>query len=145
MPEADDKDRRLWAKIDVDYFDNGKIDGLSDSAILLHLALILKAKKQQQGGVLSARTCKVRGESTLKELIDGDLLHKIDARSYQLHDYEKHQTDKPALSSKRAEVGRRGAHVTNHEKRQIYVEMCEHCQKAATDGEEWLKHAELGA
>jgi len=145
MAEPEEKDRRLWAKIDVDYFDNGKIDGLSDSAILLHLGLILKAKKQQKGGVLSARTCKARGDAVLKELMDGDLLHKIDARSYQLHDYKKHQTDTDELSEKRAKVGRRGAHVTNHEKRGIYVEMCEHCQDAAVANESWLKQAELGA
>lgn len=143
--EPEDKDRRLWAKIDVDYFDNAKIDTLSDSAQLLHLGLILKAKKQGKGGVMSARTCKARGDGPLKELVDGGLIHKVDARTYQLHDYGKHQTDTAELSEKRAKVGRRGAHVTNHEKRRVYVEACEHCQQAAVDGESWLKHAELGA
>lgn len=143
--EPEEKDRRLWAKIDVDYFDNAKIDTLSDSAQLLHLGLILKAKKQQKGGVMSARTCKARGDAALKELVDGGLIHKVDARTYQLHDYGKHQVDAVELSEKRAKVGRRGAHVTNHEKRRIYVEACDHCQQAAVDGEEWLKHAELGA
>lgn len=143
--EPEEKDRRLWAKIDVDYFDNAKIDALSDSAQLLHLGLILKAKKQGKGGVMSARTCKARGDAALKELVDGDLIHKIDARTYQLHDYRKHQSDTVELSEKRATVGRRGAHVTNHEKRRIYVEACDHCQQAAVDGAEWLKHAELGA
>lgn len=145
MPEPEEKDRRLWAKLDVDYFDNPKIDELSDSAQLLHVGLILKAKKQQKGGVLSARLCKARGDGALRELIAGDLLHKIDARSYQLHDYRKHQSDSADLSEKRSQIGRRGAHVTNHEKRGIYVEKCEHCQQAAADGEKWLKHAELGA
>jgi len=143
--EPEDKDRRLWAKIDVDYFDNAKIDTLSDSAQLLHLGLILKAKKQGKGGVMSARTCKARGDGPLKELVDGGLIHKVDARTYQLHDYGKHQTDTAELSEKRAKVGRRGAHVTNHEKRRVYVEACEHCQQAAVDGESGLKHAELGA
>jgi len=143
--EPEDKDRRLWAKIDVDYFDNAKIDTLSDSAQLLHLGLILKAKKQGKGGVMSARTCKARGDGPLKELVDGGLIHKVDARTYQLHDYGKHQTDTVELSEKRAKVGRRGAHVTNHEKRRVYVEACEHCQQAAVDCEGWLKHAELGA
>lgn len=138
-------DRRLWAKIDVDYFDNRKIDELSDSAQLLHLGLILKAKKQQKGGVLSARTCKARGDAVLRELIDGDLIHKIDARTYQLHDYRKHQTDNEKLSQTRSEVGRFGAHKTNHEKRLKYVEKCEHCQQAAVNGESWLKQAELAA
>jgi hypothetical protein len=145
MPEPEEKDRRLWAKVDVDYFDNPKIDVLSDSAQLLHLGLMLKAKKQQKGGVMSTRTCKARGDGPLKELVEGNLLHKIDARSYQLHDYGKHQSDAVELSEKRAKVGRRGAHVTNHEKRLIYVEACEHCQQAAVDGEKWLKDAELGA
>lgn len=145
MPEPEEKDRRLWAKVDVDYFDNPKIDELSDSAQLLHLSLILKAKKQQKGGVMSTRTCKARGDGPLRELVDGGLIHKVDARTYQLHDYGKHQTDAVDLSEKRAKVGRRGAHVTNHEKRRMYVEACEHCQQAAVDGEKWLKDAELGA
>lgn len=145
MAEPDEKDRRLWAKIDVDYFDNAKIDELSDAAQLLHLGLILKAKKQGKGGVLSSRTCKARGDSALRELVDGGLIHKLDGRTYQLHDYAKHQSDSVDLSEKRSKVGRRGAHVTNHEKRRIYVEMCEHCQQAAVDGEEWLKQAELGS
>lgn len=145
MPAPEEMDRRLWAKLDVDYLDNPKIDELSDSAIILHLGMILKAKKQGKGGVLSVRTCKARGDGPLRELTDGDLIHKIDARTYQLHDYGKHQSDAVKLSEKRAEVGRRGAHVTNHEKRGIYVEKCEHCERAAIEGEEWLKQAELGA
>jgi hypothetical protein len=145
MPEPEEKDRRLWAKLDVDYFDNPKIDELSDAAQLLHVGLILKAKKQQKGGVLSARLCKARGDAALRELLDGNLIHKIDARSYQLHDYVKHQTDNEKLSKTRSDVGRFGAHKTNHEKRLKYVEKCEHCQQAAVDGEKWLKDAELGA
>jgi len=145
MADPEEKDRRFWAKLDVDYFDNPKIDALSDAAQLLHVGLILKAKKQQKGGIISTRLCKARGDAALKELIDGDLLHKIDARTYQLHDYQKHQTDAADLSEKRANIGRRGAHVTNHEKRLKYVDACEHCQKAATEGEKWLKDAELGA
>lgn len=142
--EPEEKDRRLWAKLDVDYLDNPKIDELSDSAIILHLGLILKAKKQQKGGVMSTRTCKARGDGALRELVDGDLIHKIDARTYQLHDYGKHQSDAVDLSEKRSIIGRRGAHVTNHEKRRIYVEKCEHCQQSAVDGEKWLKDADLG-
>ena len=137
--EPEDRDRRIWAKIDVDYFDNPKIDALSDAAQLLHMSLILKAKKQRLGGVLSARTCKVRGDSPLRELVDGDLLHKIDARSYQLHDYGKHQTDEAELSRKRTASGGRGGHVKNHVNRVRYSEDCEHCQKDAADDADWLK------
>lgn len=144
MSEPEEKDRRFWAKIDVDYFDNPKIDELSDDGQLLHLGLILKAKKQQKAGVLSSRLCKARGDAALKELLAGGLIHKLDARTYQLHDYSKHQSDDPGLSEKRSKVGQKGAHKTNHEKRRKYVENCGHCQKAAVDGEEWLKDAELG-
>lgn len=145
MTGPEEKDRRLWAKLDVDYFDNPKIDELSDAGQLLHVGLILKAKKQQKGGVLSARLCKARGEAALKELVDGDLIHRIDARTYQLHDYAKHQTDNEKLSKTRSDVGRFGAHRTNHEKRLKYAENCEHCAKAAANGEKWLKDAELAA
>lgn len=80
-----------------------------------------------------------RRRGTPRELVDSDLVHKIDARPYHLHDYGKHQSDAVDLSQKRAKVGRRGAHVTNHEKRAIYVDKCEHCHQAAVDGESGSK------
>lgn len=131
-------ERDIWAKLSVNYFDHPKIDALTDPAQLLHVSLILLAKKQQLGGVLSARACKKRGDGPLKELVDVGLLHKIDARSYQLHDYQKHQSDQD-ISEKRAKNGARGGHTKNHVNRGRYDEGCEHCQNDAANGEAWLQ------
>ncbi|SEB29086.1 hypothetical protein SAMN04489745_0047 [Arthrobacter woluwensis] len=76
-------DKRLWAKVSVDYFDNPKIEFLTDSAQLLHLQLILKAKAQGRGGMLAERACKVRGAAPFKELVDAGLLDRKGLRSGQ--------------------------------------------------------------
>lgn len=135
-------ERDIWAKVSVNYFDHPKIDALTDPAQLLHLSLILLAKKQQLNGILSARACKKRGEPALKELLEEGLLHKIDAKSYRLHDYEKHQTDQE-ISDKRAKFGSRGGHTKNHVNRGRYQESCEHCQADAAEGQSWLKNPGL--
>lgn len=139
------KDPRIWAKISVDYFDNPKIDVLSDTAQLLHLSLILRAKQQRLGGKLSARSCEARGRAALKELVDGGLLIKAEARTYKLHDYEKHQTevDPQRLSEERSKAGSRGGHTKNHARRFVYDEMCEHCQSDFNRSEEWLQDPRL--
>lgn len=138
-------DPRLWAKISVDYFDNPKIEALSDAAQLLHLSLILKAKAQQTGGVLTVRACKARGDRAFRELVKAGLLEDVGERSYRIHDYEKHQNDHGAeeISVKRAAAGGRGAHTTNHVKRLVYDESCPHCQRDSVDGADWLRHPDL--
>ena len=136
----------LWAKLDVDYLDNPKIEALSDAGLRLHLSLILKAKKQGLAGVLAANACTRYGDAALKELLDGGLLHRIDAKRYQLHDYGDHQTDpeKDAQTSQhRSEAGSRGGHTKNHARRFIYDEGCDHCQDDAARSEDWLKDPRL--
>lgn len=142
-----DPDRRLWAKISVDYFDNPKIEALSDTAQLLHLGLILKSKAQRTSGVVALRACKGRGDKAFRELVKAGLLEKADDRTYRIHDYEKHQNDqaKEEISVKRAAAGGRGAHTTNHVKRLVYVESCSHCQQDSVDGADWLKHPDLAS
>lgn len=85
------KDARPWVKLSLDYFDNPKIDGLSDTAQLLHLQLILRTARQQMDGEVSARAAKSRGETAFKELVSAGLLDKVDPRTYRIHDYLKHQ------------------------------------------------------
>lgn len=87
MPEPEEKDRRLWAKIDVDYFDNAKIDELSDSAQLLHLGLILKAKNAAGG--LTVEQCAARGESALWELFEAGLIQDAGPGRYTLIDISR--------------------------------------------------------
>lgn len=132
----------LWAKLDVDYLDNPKIEALSDAGLRLHLSLILKAKKQGLGGVLAASACGRYGPEALQEILDGGLLHRLDGKRYQLHDYDDHQTDpeKDAkLVQERSQAGARGGHMKNHARRHLYDEACDHCQTDAAHDAEWLR------
>jgi DNA-directed RNA polymerase subunit RPC12/RpoP len=81
-----EKDERPFIKITLDYLDNPKIDALSDSGIILHLSLILKAGHQQRDGLVSSRLCVARGAGPLEELVTGGLLARIDELTYQLLD-----------------------------------------------------------
>lgn len=126
------KDERPWIKLSIDYLDNPKIDGLSDQAILLHLALMLRAAQQRSGGKVSARVAEQRGKAVLKELTDGKLLVKEDPKTYRIHDYEKHQTVHE-LSKKRAISGARGGHMKNHKNKGIFATDCTYCQEDQTE------------
>lgn len=133
-----DKDARPWIKLSLDYLDNPKIDALSDSAILLHLSLLLRAGQQKKDGAVSTRACKARGDGPFKELVKQGLIHRVDALTYQLHDYVKHQT-KAKIIEARKTAGGRGGHTKNHAKRFIYDDACSHCQDDAAGNLDWLK------
>ncbi|SEC53945.1 hypothetical protein [Arthrobacter woluwensis] len=135
-------DKRLWAKVSVDYFDNPKIEFLTDSAQLLHLQLILKAKAQGRGGMLAERACKVRGAAPFKELVDAGLLDRKGPQKWAIHDYEKHQTEPENLTENRASAGARGNHVRHHENKRVFDGACTHCKTAADKGEQWVTHPE---
>lgn len=137
MPGEPAKDRRLWAKLSVDYFDNPKIDSLSDAAQLLHLQLILRAKAQGRGGVVSARACKARGMGPFRELVEADLLDEIETGKWSIHDYEKHQSDAADLSEKRTASGALGNHTRHHVKKVVFDNACEHCQNDADLRKPW--------
>lgn len=143
-----DKDERPWIKLALDYFDNPKIDALSDTAQLMHIQLIMRAARMQSDGNVSVRAAKARGDAAFKELVAGGLLLKVDANTYRIHDYLKHQTtaDKIAeKAQKRAFAGSLGGHKKNHENRLKFDESCEHCRNAFQSGAEWLKHNDLEA
>lgn len=138
------KDARPWVKLSLDYFDNPKIDGLSDTAQLLHLQLILRTARQQMDGEVSARAAKSRGEAAFKELVSAGLLDKVDARTYRIHDYLKHQTLSKTIEQ-RKRAGGRGGHSKNHVKRFIYDDACSFCQDDAAGALEWLKDPRVTA
>ncbi|MBG6085841.1 hypothetical protein [Zhihengliuella flava] len=143
-----DKDGRPYIKISLDYLDNPKIDALSDTAILLHLSLLLRAGQQKRDGIVSTRACKTRGDKPFKELVTQGLLHKIDNMTYQLHDYVKHQTEAQVIKNKhevRQSAGARGGHVKNHINRLIYDEACQHCNNDFETKADWLQHPDLTA
>ena len=133
-----DKDGRLWIKLSLDYFDNPKIDALSDTAQLLHLQLLLRTARQLKDGDVSVRAAKARGDAAFKELVAGGLLIKVDARTYRIHDYAKHQTLSKTIQARKA-AGGRGGHTKNHANRFIYDDSCSHCQDDAAGDMEWLK------
>ena len=146
-----EKDERPFIKITHDYLDNPKIDALSDSGIILHLSLMLRAAKNNLAahggtksplidGKLSARSCEVRGKPVLKELITQGLIRKVSPTTYELHDYVKHQTAL-GIIQKRTTAGALGGHKKNHEKRFVFQPLCINCQNAVKAGESWLDHA----
>lgn len=139
MKPIPEPDRRLWIKLSVDYFENAKIDALSDAAQLLHIGLIMRSFKQKKGGIVTTRACKMRGEGPFKELIAEELLIKVNSSTYRVHDYEKHQSS-PDIVEARKRAGGRGGHTKNHVNRYIYDENCSHCQDDAVGNEDWLRH-----
>jgi hypothetical protein len=137
-----EKDERPWIKLSLDYFENPKIDALSDAGQLLHLNLILRSARNKTDGVVTLRACKGRGDAPFKELVRQGLLDKKDTQTYLIHDYEKHQT-LSRIIAKRTAAGSRGGHGKNHVLRHIFVESCEHCQFDVQNDEEWLHHEDL--
>lgn len=137
-----EKDERPWIKLSLDYFENPKIDALSDSAQLLHLNLILRSARSHTDGEVTLRACKARGDGPFKELVASELIDKKDANTYLIHDYSKHQTLSEIIA-KRTVAGSRGGHGKNHANRHIFVESCEHCRNDVKDGLEWLKFKDL--
>jgi hypothetical protein len=67
---------------------------------------------------------------------------KLNPRTYELHDYVKHQTAL-GIIQKRTAAGAKGGHKKNHEKRHYFVDTCEHCQNAFQGSEKWLEHPDL--
>lgn len=137
MPE---KDERPWIKLALDYFDNPKIDALSDTGQLLHIQLIMRAANLRSDGRVSLRAAKSRGDAAFKELVAVKLLLKVDATTYQIHDYSKHQTA-AELVAKKTKSGQLGGHKKNHEKRLKFSDNCEHCAQAFQNRESWVEHA----
>ncbi len=95
-----DRDARPWIKLSLDYFDNPKIDALSDNAQLLHLQLMLRTARQKKDGEVTVRAAKARGETAFKELVSAGLLIKEDPRTYRIHDYDKTLAVSDAAPSK---------------------------------------------
>lgn len=119
-----EQDQRPWVKVSVDYFDNPKIDALSDLAQLLHLVLIVKSGQQKTDGIVSPRLATSRGQKPFKELLKAGLIRERHDGQYVIHDYEKHQT--PKVKMRRGNPAK-GAHTVHHVKRGIYVPECEFC------------------
>ena len=128
------KDARPWVKVTVDYFDNPKIDSLSDQGQLLHLFLIITAGQKRSDGVINRRVAASKGAKALKELVAAGLVHERHDGQYVIHDYEKHQTASHHIEDKTdhkraagAAGGRKSNHVRNHVNKNIIKDGCEFC------------------
>ncbi len=94
-----------WVRLDVDYFRNPKIVGLSPPATLLHLASICWSGSQLTDGQIHAaamRSLMANAKARprhLDELLAHRLLYEIDG-DYVIHDYT-------AMQESRAEVERK--------------------------------------
>lgn len=131
-----------FAKIDVEYFDNPKIDPLSNEAKLLHLGLILRAARLKSDGVVTANAARAYGQEALDELLGVSLLIE-DGKTYRIHDYLAYQTPKAYIeerSATRALVGAKGGHSKNHAKKYLYDDTCTFCLEDVANGASWLSH-----
>lgn len=109
------RDRRLFAKFDLDYADNPKIMPLSDAAFRAHVEMILYARKYLTDGIIPKRFANRFATSSLTELLHNDdddpsLMDNGDG-SFTLYGYadmNETKADVEARSRANTENGRRG-------------------------------------
>ena len=85
------KDKRLFARFDLDYADHPKIGDLSDAAFRAHVEMILYSRKYMTDGHIPKRVANRFGSEALSELCSNDprspsLVRNPDG-SYTLHGY----------------------------------------------------------
>lgn len=116
-------DARLFAKLDLGYFDNPKIaDFIEDHphAIFLHLRAILYCRQHLTDGhfpvrivcrMASATYCGSECESECDycRATAAGLFERVDAKTGNVHDYLDHQ-DSAEQVQNRSRAGRKGAH-----------------------------------
>lgn len=117
------KDGRLWIRLTVDFPDNPKIAGLSDSAFRMLVELICWSKSQLTDGFIPDGVMRQRWKTqsltdsdseSLTELLTNSRTHPSLAAvegGYQLHDYSQHQETKEQVEAQREknrENGKRG-------------------------------------
>lgn len=99
------KDRRLFARIDLDYADHPKIAALSDGAFRAHVEMILYSRRYLTDGHIPNRVANRFGYESLTELLTNDKtnpsLVKLDDDSYILHGYSDMQETKAEVEGKR--------------------------------------------
>lgn len=100
------RDKRLFARLDLDYADHPKIGDLSDSAFRAHVEMILYSRKYLTDGLIPNRIANRFGSDALSELQSNDpVAPSLSANSdgsYTLHGYAD-------MNETRAEVERRQA------------------------------------
>jgi len=103
------RDKRLFARFDLDYADHPKIGDLSDAAFRAHVEMILYARKYMTDGNIPKRVANRFGFDSLSELCSNDLetpsLLKNDDGSYTLHGYADMNETREEIE-KRSQVAR---------------------------------------
>lgn len=105
------KDRRLYAKFDINMDEHPKILMLSDAAFRALFESTLYSRRQLSDGFLDERiVLRKWGAEAANELTNNDPLKpswiKVEG-GYQIHDFAEHQTTTEDIEKKR-EAGRRG-------------------------------------
>lgn len=109
------KDKRLFARFDLDYADHPKIGALSDGAFRAHVEMILYARKYMTDGVIPYRVAKRFGSESLSELLANDTespsLIDLGGGEYLLHGYSDMNETRDEIERRtrvNIENGRRG-------------------------------------
>lgn len=109
------KDKRLFARLDLDYADHPKISRLSDTAFRAHIEMILYARKYKTDGIIPERFAKRVASEALSELLANDdeapSLIDLDDGTFLLHGYAdmnetREEIERRSLAN--IENGRRG-------------------------------------
>lgn len=104
------KDRRLFARFDLDYADHPKIVALSDEAFRAHVEMILYARKYMTDGVINKRVANRLASQwdtdVLTELQSNDeaapSLIALDNGGYYLHGFEDMQETRTEIEARTA-------------------------------------------
>ena len=105
------KDRRLYARFDINMPEHPKVMLLSDAAFRALFESTMYSRRQLTDGFIDARIAIAKwGHDVANELSNNDPMKpswsKVDG-GYQLHDFSEHQTTNADIQAKR-EAGRAG-------------------------------------
>ena len=105
------KDRRLYARFDLNMPEHPKVMLLSDAAFRALIESTMYSRRQLTDGFIDARIAIAKwGDAVANELSSNDPIKpswlKVDG-GYQLHDFAEHQTTNADIQAKR-EAGRAG-------------------------------------
>src|SRR5690554_2204758 len=104
------KDKRLFARLDLDYADHPKIMMLSDAAFRAHITLLLYSRKYMTDGVINNRVAnRVASQwdtDVLTELTTNDeanpSLIELENGDFYLHGFEDMQETRAEIDARTA-------------------------------------------
>lgn len=103
---TDAAERRLYAKLTLEFAEHPKVVGLSDAAFRELIHLILYCARNTTDGIIPKGLFRKVDDDVISELTTNHptrpSLVKMPDGNYRLHDFEKHQTSSEAIEAKRA-------------------------------------------